>query len=59
MKNFFGEYDYYLYSAVAILSLIAFFVRHNNIWLVLFFGRLNFGFTTRTRKKERKNNENH
>lgn len=55
MKNLFLKYDSLLYFVVAILSLIASWVRHSPIWLVLCFGCLSMGFYHMAiRKKNRR-----
>lgn len=55
MNKIFGKNIYYSYFIVAILSLIAFWVRHSTIWLVLCFAWLSMGFIALARKKSEKN----
>lgn len=54
MKKFFSKHDCFLYFVVAILSLIAFWVRHSTILLVLCFGWLSIGFTNMARRKKKR-----
>ena len=54
MKKFLSKHEFFLYFVLAILSLIAFWVRHSTMWLVLCFGWLSMGFIhMASRKKKR------
>ncbi len=52
MNKIGGKTSYSVYFIVAILSLIAFLVRHSTIWLVLCFAWLSMGFSVLARDKK-------
>lgn len=52
MNKIGGKTSYSVYFIVAILSLIAFLVRHSTIWLVLCFAWLSMGFSVLARNKK-------